>query len=251
MKTKLRVGFRTDIGKARVVNEDALLVLPADRLFAVADGVGGSNSGEIASRRAVNGIEDFLRENSMEQAAGMEGEQRQDWFRGYFVRCFQKINHDIRSAAEIELDHSGMATTAVAAYFDGSALYITNIGDSRAYLIRAGGMTQLTEDHSYVADLISAGTLTKSEAREHPRKNMITRALGAGVDAEPDFYRFDVKPGDRVLLCTDGLHGELTDDEICAEIDRDSDLNRICKSLVQAANEKGGHDNITVVCAAV
>ncbi|MDR3225809.1 MAG: Stp1/IreP family PP2C-type Ser/Thr phosphatase [Clostridiales Family XIII bacterium] len=246
----MKVGFRTDVGKTRAINEDALLVLPAKGLFAVADGVGGSNSGEIASRRAMNSIEDFLRDNPVSQAADMDGKYRRNWFKGYFLRCFRKINHDIRSAAASDAENAGMATTAVSAYFDGDAVYITNIGDSRAYMIRAGEIVQLTEDHSYVADLINAGTLTKSEAREHPRKNMITRALGAGPEADPDFYHYDLEPGDSVLLCTDGLHGELTDEEICEVFAKESDFNRVCKKLVQNANDKGGHDNITVVCAA-
>jgi protein phosphatase len=246
----MRVGFRTDIGKQRAINEDALLVLPSEGLFAVADGVGGSNSGEIASRRAMNGIEAFVRGNPVSQAGDMEGKYRHNWFKGYFLRCFRKVNLDILGAASSDPGNSGMATTAVAAYFDDGILYITNIGDSRAYMIRAGAIAQLTEDHSYVADLVSAGTLTKSEAREHPRKNMITRALGATAEADPDFYYFEVEEGDRVLLCTDGLHGELTDDEIAAVFAESEDLNTICKKLVRRANDKGGHDNITVVCVA-
>jgi protein phosphatase len=244
----MQVGFRTDTGKMRAINEDALLVLPGERLFAVADGVGGSNSGEVASRSAMNGIEEFLKNNPISHAADMEGKYRHNWFRGYFIRCFRKINHDIRNTAQARPEDLGMATTAVTAYYDDKTLYITNIGDSRAYMIRAGEITQLTEDHSYVADLVSTGTLTKSEAREHPRKNMITRALGAGPEADPDFYCFDTEPGDKLLLCTDGLHGELTDDEICEILKSDIHLNDACRKLVQAANEKGGRDNITVVC---
>jgi protein phosphatase len=244
----MQVGFRTDTGRKRAINEDALLVLPGERLFAVADGVGGSNSGEVASRNAMNGIEEFLKNNPISQAEDMEGKYRHNWFRGYFLRCFRKINSDIRNTAQARSENLGMATTAVTAYFDGSTLYITNIGDSRAYMIRAGEITQLTEDHSYVADLVSTGTLTKSEARQHPRKNMITRALGAGSEADPDFYCFDVEPGDRLLLCTDGLHGELTDEEICETVRNEKNLNNACKRLVQAANDKGGRDNITVVC---
>jgi protein phosphatase len=141
-----------------------------------------------------------------------------------------------------------MATTAVAAYFDDGMLYITNVGDSRAYMIRDGEIVQLTEDHTYVNNLINAGTLTKSEARDHPQKNMITRALGAGNETEPDFYYYGMQAGDRVLLCTDGLHGELTDENICAVVTSGDNLNAVCRELVRQANEKGGHDNITVVC---
>jgi protein phosphatase len=244
----MEVGFKTDIGKMRSANEDALLVLPRYGLFAVADGVGGRNFGEVASRRAVNSIEAFLKENPVSQAADLEGKYRYNWFKGYFLRCFRKINNDIRALAAKEPDRSGMATTAVTAYFDEGMLYITNIGDSRAYMIRDGEIAQLTEDHTYVNNLIHAGTLTKREARDHPQKNMITRALGAGSDAEPDFYYYDMQAGDRVLLCTDGLHGELTDEDICAVVVGGGNLNAVCKELVRQANEKGGRDNITVVC---
>ncbi|MDR1496181.1 MAG: Stp1/IreP family PP2C-type Ser/Thr phosphatase [Clostridiales Family XIII bacterium] len=244
----MQVGFRTDTGRKRAINEDALLVLPGEGLFVVADGVGGGNSGELASRSAVNGIEEFLKNNPIANAADMEGKYRYNWFKGYFFRCFRKINHDIRNLAQENPENEGMATTAVAAYFDGSELYITNIGDSRAYMIRAGEISQLTDDHSYVADLVSTGSLTKSEARDHPRRNMITRALGAGSEAEPDFYYFDLEPSDRLILCTDGLHGELTDEEISETVKGEKDLNRACKKLIRKANDKGGYDNITVVC---
>jgi protein phosphatase len=247
----MRVGFRTDTGKKRTINEDALLVLPGDSLFAVADGVGGGNSGEIASRSAVNGIEGFLKGNPIAHAEDMDGKYRDNWFKGYFFRCFRKINSDIRSTAQEKPENEGMATTAVAAYFDGGTLYLTNIGDSRAYIIRSGEITQLTEDHSYVAGLVSTGSLTKNEAREHPRKNMITRALGAWPDAEPDFYRFNTEQDDRLLLCTDGLHGELTDEEICEAVNSGADLNKVCKRLVDGANDRGGRDNITAVCVEV
>ncbi|MDR2163083.1 MAG: Stp1/IreP family PP2C-type Ser/Thr phosphatase [Clostridiales Family XIII bacterium] len=244
----MQVGFRTDTGRKRAINEDALLVLPGEGLFAVADGVGGSNSGEIASRSAMNGIEAFLKDNPISQGADMEGKYRGNWFKGYFFRCFRKLNYDIRRIAQSHPENSGMATTAVVAYLGSDNLYITNIGDSRAYIIRAGEITQLTEDHSYVADLVSTGSLTKIEAREHPRKNMITRALGAESEAEPDFYSFRVESGDRVLLCTDGLHGELTDEEIRDIVKGEKDLNKVCRKLVNTANERGGPDNITVVC---
>jgi protein phosphatase len=244
----MKVGFRTDTGRKRAINEDALLVLPGQGLFAVADGVGGGNSGELASRSAVNGIEEFFKRNPVSHAADMEGKYRSNWFKGYFFRCFRKINGDIRRVAQARPESAGMATTAVTAYFDGGSLYITNIGDSRAYIVRAGEITRLTEDHSYVADLISTGTLTESEARDHPRKHMITRALGAGPEAEPDFFCYGTEPGDRVLLCTDGLHGELTDEEICETVKRGRDLNEVCKRLVGRANDRGGFDNITVIC---
>jgi protein phosphatase len=244
----MQVGFRTDTGRKRAINEDALLVLPGEGVFAVADGVGGSNSGEIASRSAVNGIEEFLKNNPISPGPDTEDRYRSNWFKGYFFRCFRKLNHDIRSIARSCPENTGMATTAVVAYFDADSLYVTNIGDSRAYMVRSGEITQLTEDHSYVANLVSTGSLTKSEARAHPDKNMITRALGAESEAEPDFYSFGVEAGDRILLCTDGLHGEVTDEEIREAVKDGKDMNKICRTLVRMANDKGGLDNITVVC---
>jgi protein phosphatase len=231
----------------RSKNEDALLVLPKYDIFAVADGVGGLHSGEIASRKAVVGIEDFLRRNPIGGADELEGKYRINWLKSYFLRCFQKINNDILGMTKRDPEKSGMATTAVVTYLDAQLLYVINIGDSRAYIVRDGEISQLTEDHTYVNNLISAGTLTKSEARMHPKKNMITKALGVDSVVEPDFFYFDIQKGDRVLLCSDGLHGELTDDEICVVMNSETDPGKVCKTLVKLANDKGGNDNVTVV----
>ncbi|MDR1953059.1 MAG: Stp1/IreP family PP2C-type Ser/Thr phosphatase [Clostridiales Family XIII bacterium] len=242
------VGFKTDVGLRRDGNEDALLVLPKYNLFAVADGVGGRNSGEIASRKAIVGIENFFKTNPIERSDEMEGDDRYNRLESYFLRCFRKINNDILGIATREPLNEGMATTAVVAYLDGDILYVVNIGDSRAYIVRDGEISQLTEDHTYVNKLISVGALTSNEARQHPQKNMITRALGVSGGGEPDFYHYDIREKDRILLCTDGLHGELTDVEIRDVMFAEQDLNQVCRNLVKAANEKGGNDNITVVC---
>jgi protein phosphatase len=247
----LEIGFKTDVGRSRTTNEDALLVLPKYGLFAVADGVGGRSSGEIASRKAVVNIEAFIQRNPTSESDELEPDQKHSWFKAYFQRCLQTINNDIRSAAAHDSALEGMATTAVLAYFSGHTLYITNIGDSRAYLIRDGGIMQLTEDHTYVNNLVSAGTISQEEAREHPQKSVITRALGASVGADPDFFHYELAKNDRILLSTDGLHGELTDNEILSAADKSGDLNRICKQLTKMANDRGGRDNITVVLIAV
>ncbi|MDR3364787.1 MAG: Stp1/IreP family PP2C-type Ser/Thr phosphatase [Clostridiales Family XIII bacterium] len=241
-------GFRTDTGRQREGNEDALLLLPSRGIYAVADGVGGHNSGEVASRKAMAGIENFLAANPMSGADDLQGKYRENWLKGYFLRCLQKVNAEILREAASDPVMDRMATTVVLGFLDMESLYVVNVGDSRAYILRDGELTQLTEDHSYVNKLINAGTLTKSEARMHPQKNIITKALGSAKHTEPDFYRFDLHQGDRVMLCTDGLHGELTDDEIAETLRHKEDLNGICRLLVDAANEKGGHDNITVVC---
>ena len=241
-------GFRTDTGKQRDGNEDALVLLPKLGIYAVADGVGGQNSGEVASRKAVAGIEKFIDANPLTGADNLEGKYRVNWIKSYFQRCLQRINTEIRKEALSDPVKEQMATTMVLCFLDMDSIYVVNIGDSRAYILRDGEITQLTVDHTYVNKLIKAGTLSRSEARLHPQKNIITKALGSSKNTDPDFYRFDLHEGDRVLLCTDGLHGELTDDEIAVILRKKKDLNSICGLLVDAANKKGGHDNITVIC---
>jgi protein phosphatase len=243
-----KFGFRTDKGNQRNINEDALLLLPRYGIFAVADGVGGQNSGEVASRKAMGGIESFISKNPLSGADELEGKYRENWLKGYFHRCLQKVNSEIMKEAQTDPGMDRMATTLVLCYLDIESVYVVNMGDSRAYILRDDVLTQLTEDHTYVNKLINAGTLTKSEARLHPQKNIITKALGSTKNTEPDFYRFDLHKGDRLMLCTDGLHGELTDEEIVNYMRKKEDLNTICRELVDAANRNGGHDNITVIC---
>jgi len=247
MKNKL-FGFRSDKGATRDINEDALLLLPKYGIFAVADGVGGHSSGDVASRKAMTGIEDFITSNPMNGADSLERKYRENWLKSYFQRCLQRVNSEIMKEGSSYPGANRMATTLVLCFLDMDSIYVINLGDSRAYILRDNVMTQLTEDHTYVNKLISAGTLTKSEARLHPQKNIITKALGSVRHMEPDFYRFDLHEGDRILLCTDGLHGELTDDEIAEILRKKEDLDTICRLLVDAANESGGHDNITVIC---
>ena len=241
-------GFRTDKGNQRIGNEDALLLLPKYGIFAVADGVGGQNSGEVASRKAMAVIESFLASNPLNGADNLDGKYRLNWLKSYFQRCLQRVNSEIMKEASSDPVMNRMATTLVLCYLDMESIYVVNVGDSRAYILRDGLMTQLTEDHTYVNKLINQGTLTKSEARLHPQKNIITKALGSTKNTDPDFYRFDLHEGDRVLICTDGLHGELTDDEIAEILRKKDDLDTICRLLVSAANKSGGHDNITVIC---
>jgi protein phosphatase len=255
-------GFMTDSGKRRDRNEDALLMMPERNIFAVADGVGGHNRGDVASKKAVSGIREFLNENPLPlrpaggtrpeaMPPGIADESGQCPLKAYFMRCFRSINENIIAMARSDPALAGMATTAVAAYLDDGVLYLTNIGDSRAYVMRGEEIRQLTEDHSFVNTLVRSGALTKSEARLHPRKNMITQALGIEINIEPDFYRFELQSGDLILLCTDGLSGELTDEEIRVTASSAREPAEKCERLVAAANDRGGNDNITVVCIAV
>ncbi|MDR1136108.1 MAG: Stp1/IreP family PP2C-type Ser/Thr phosphatase [Clostridiales Family XIII bacterium] len=249
MAFSVKAGFRTDRGKMRGNNEDALLVLPRFSIYAVADGVGGHNSGELASRKAVTGIERFIEAHPID--AVYEGDDSNAALMDYFLTCFRDINAEILSLSRSAVYNSGMATTTVVAHICEDRLYIINIGDSRAYMIRDGGISQITVDHTVVNKLISSGKLTREEARVHPRKNEITRALGAEDEVLPDFFVTKLVRGDRLILCTDGLYGEVTDEEICRIAAVPGELNEICKSLVERANKNGGRDNITVICVEI
>ena len=244
---KQRFGYRTDTGKKRAHNEDALLLLPEHGLFAVADGVGGQKSGEIASRKAMIGIETWFKNHLPAEGENLSGKDRIQQVRSYFTDCLRLVNNDILLLASTDPACANMATTAVIAYFDKDVLFLVNIGDSRAYLLRGGSIKQLTEDHTYVNEMVRAGTLTQDEARTHPKKNIITKALGTIAETEPDFFPVPVMKSDRVLLCTDGLHGELPDTEIVRILMTESDPGACAETLVAAANEKGGRDNITVI----
>jgi protein phosphatase len=244
-----KVGFRTDAGRRRAGNEDALLVLPKYSIYLVADGLGGHNSGEVASRRAVSGVERFLAQNPVAEAH--RAARADAALMEYFLRCFRGINADICALSAAEPANRGMATTAVLAHILRNRLFIVNVSDSRAYMVRAGSISRITADHSVVGEMLAEGRLTEEEARVHPRKNEITRALGAEDDILPDFFVTELLRGDRIVLCTDGLHGELSDGDICRIVSQGAGLNETCRMLVADANANGGGDNITVVCVEV
>ncbi len=247
----MKVGFKTDTGKGRTNNEDALLILPRYGVFMVADGVGGQNYGEMASRSAVIGAQKYIESTPIGGYTGTDAKEKSKWLMNYFLDCYNNLNKEIVLLSQEEAGREGMATTAVTAHIDGMELYVVNIGDSRAYVKREGILNQISEDHTYVNNLINAGTLTESEARKHPQKHVITKALGAEMGVAPDFYRTELIPGDIVILCSDGLYGEVSDEQMAGIIDASDDMNETCRKLVNAANDQGGRDNITVVCIEV
>ncbi len=238
----ISVGFKTDKGNLRSGNEDSLFVMPEQQLYIVADGVGGHNSGELASRMCVGYIAQYV---ALHPVAEVESKRE---LKDYFLRCFSGANELIHSKSLDEESNNGMATTTVLCYLDEKDCYVVNVGDSRAYLVRDGVMRQLTEDHTLVQDMLRSGLLTKEEALTHPDRNMITRAIGGEETIEPDFYRFEVCPGDVILLCTDGLYGEVKADRILELASGIHSMHQLAKTLVDEANEAGGKDNISVVC---
>lgn len=230
---QLRAGSATDVGQVRPINEDRLLV--ASPLFAVADGMGGAAAGEVASSTAVQGLLDAF------QAAGEPTPQT-------LTAAARSANRAVWEQAEANPEMRGMGTTLVAlALVDGGRLAAVNIGDSRLYLLRADDFRQVTSDHNLVAELVAEGRISKEEAEVHPRRNIMTRALGVDPDVDVDLFVEDPRPGDRYLLCSDGLPRELRDEHIASLLRRFADPQEAAKELVDEAKRRGGNDNITAV----
>ena len=227
-------GSRTDIGCLRDHNEDSLVVTPP--LFAVADGMGGHAAGEVASEIAVRVLSELAPEHPDGEALG---------------RAIEEANRAVIQAAREGRGRQGMGTTMTAAMLEGERLVIAQVGDSRAYLLHQGKLQQLTRDHSLMADMIEAGQLTPEEARTHPQRSVITRALGSDAHLHPDIYEINVETGDRLLICSDGLSGMIFDDQIENTLRRVQDPQRCASQLVNEAIAAGGHDNVTVIVADV
>lgn len=240
----LEFGFKSDKGKIREINEDAFFVIPEDHLFLVADGVGGHVDGELASRMAMTEIAAKVREKPLSENA--EDEEIRD----YFMDLVSMANEHIYESAK-EPSRKSMATTIILLYLCRGNAYVVNVGDSRAYLVRNGEMMQISEDHTFVNDLVRQGVITEAEALTHPDRNMITRALGAEHTVKPDFFRFHVEKEDVILLCTDGLYNEVDEYRICEMVCEEKNMRKLCSDLVQEAYDNGGHDNITVVTVSV
>ena len=231
--TGLRYSGLTDTGRRRRRNEDAFVLRPP--LFAVADGMGGAQAGELASRLAAA----VLRESS----GSGTGEER-------VTELVQEANRRVYERSNEDAEVQGMGTTMTVALVDGErgTVSIGHVGDSRAYRIRDGRLEQLTEDHSLVQELVRGGRISPEEAGSHPQRSVITRALGTDADVDVDTVTLDARPGDLYLLCSDGLPIMVADSEILriAESGR-GDLDAIAHELVAAANRGGGEDNVTVV----
>lgn len=241
----VHVGFKSDRGLKRKNNEDACFVIPEDKIYIVADGVGGGNSGEVASRLVVSHIAERVKKIPIKMAKGSED------IRKYLAESIQEANSFICKMAAEDEANNGMATTLVLAYINRRKLYVLNVGDSRAYLFRDGELSQITEDHTYVNTLMKSGAISEEDARIHPQKNIITRALGGDLLVEPDTFEVKVMKDDILLLCTDGLHGEVEDSKIAEILNTGLPMSDLCNQLITKANRCGGNDNITVVCVKI
>ena len=241
----------SDPGLRRTSNEDSYCTRPDIGLFVVADGMGGHVAGEVASRVAVEAIEGFIQETSgadknrtwpfpFDPTISLEANR--------LKAAFRLANRHIASAIANSQDLRGMATTASAILLGERQTSVAHVGDSRVYVLRGDELHQITHDHSWVEEQVRAGTLSPTAARQHPWRNVVTRALSGGEDPEVDVTEVRPEPGDRHLLCSDGLFSVVPDDRIAEILGRRHDtLEAVCQQLVQAANEAGGPDNITTL----
>lgn len=237
-----QIGFKCDRGVVRENNEDACFVIPSDDVYIVADGVGGNSSGEVASRTAVSEIALTVNE------ADMKNLKTPDEIFEFFAGAIDSANTRIFQMGRENRAYRGMATTVVAAYIRKGDAYVANVGDSRAYLLRNNTLKRITRDHTYVNELVDKGIITEEEAETHSKKNVITKALGAEPKVEPDYYKFRVFKGDVLMLCSDGLYGEVPENDIKQIIAASATMNDACQNLVAKALEMGGRDNVTVIC---
>ena len=231
--TELRAGGATDVGLVRAHNEDRFLA--DEGLFAVADGVGGHKAGEVASQTAVETLQREFTEPTTDA----------------LIDAVKTANRTVWNLAEVNTEQRGMGTTltALALVDEGGEerLAVVNVGDSRAYLLQQGELEQLTEDHSLVEQLVREGQLTPEEAQVHPQRSIITRALGLDPEVEVDSWELTPYKGDRLLLCSDGLTNEVSDEQIASTLRTVSDPEEAAHQLVQEARDHGGSDNITCV----
>ena len=236
-------------GLRREENEDSYSNRGDISLFMVADGMGGHAAGEIASKIAVEAIESFISDTK-------DADVNRTWPFPYdpelsldgnrIKAAFRLANRKLGAAVDANDSLRGMATTAAAVLFGRATPVVAHVGDSRIYLYRNGTLKQVTQDHSWVSEQVRAGVMSEADARRHPWRNVVTRALAGGDDPDVDVADLEVQSNDRLLLCSDGLHGVVPPDKLAAILGQNASLEDTCRTLIDVANQAGGPDNITV-----
>ena len=237
----MKVAYQTDIGHQRKENQDRVAKFTAPDgtiLVVVADGIGGSRSGDVAAQITVDHLG-----RQFQAASPNSSLEAIRWF----AREVQLINDEILQKSTENPKYQGMGTTLVAAIIFDQAMVVANIGDSRGYVLHDNLLTQVTIDHSLVNELVKHGDITEEEARNYPQNNIITRAIGVSADARIEVNCFDLGAGDQILLCSDGLSKMITREQMMGVLESDLSLTEKCSQLIKMANEAGGPDNITVL----
>ena len=260
---RIAVFGKTDVGRNRDHNEDSFIVAdltsgnaslqpevrehdlgPKGTLLMVADGMGGAAAGEVASEMATKTVFDH-----MMSSWGSDSENTPQKFAYRLKEAVEKTNQAINQYAREHPEHRGMGTTTTAVGILWDNIYLTQVGDSRAYLVRKGAAIQLTKDQSLMQRLIDAGELTEEEAEKSERRNIILQALGPDPKVRVDLTHQEVRRGDHIVICSDGLSGQVKKSEIAAAVAANGDLRQVCAQLIELANSRGGPDNITVIVA--
>lgn len=246
----MEFALKSDIGQMRQLNEDYCGYFCDDdmdlALFVLADGMGGHNAGEVASKMTVDNIIKKL-SSDFDSGKMKESEDTQAYMINLINLSIRYANNLVCDMAGMNRGLEGMGTTMVLLAICGRKAYIAHIGDSRAYIIDGLHITQLTTDHSYIEELIREGSISREEARLHPKRNQITRAIGVNDTVRPDFITIDIKEGNTFLLCSDGLSGILEDEEIRVIVSDAETAEEASKKLLNEANSRGGYDNVSVV----
>lgn len=233
----------TDVGRVRSINQDSFHLIKEKNISIVADGMGGHAAGDQASKIAVKTITEILEGYDFQQEDGESGMSVEELVR----YALQEANEQILLASLSNQHLQGMGTTAIVAVEKNGTLYLGHVGDSRTYLIRNQKISQITEDHSVVQQLVKAGAISEEEAEVHPYKNVITRCLGMQANVEPDTLEMVLEPGDRILMCSDGLSNMVSDAKMEELVNDTESPEETCQKLIDLANENGGTDNITAV----
>lgn len=245
---KIYASALSDKGPFREKNEDSFCLEKDSGLFIVADGIGGSLAGEVASMMAVETIRDYILENPS-PAEMTSPDQEYSEKALMLAEAVKLANRVIYETSEKNASYRGMGTTLTAALISNDRLSVVHAGDSRAYLVRASCIQQLTDDHSLVADQVRLGLITEEEAEHSAIKNVITRSLGAGPELETDISEINLADRDILILCSDGISSVLTNDEIAAHAIQSRNAEHLCKNLINSATAAGSRDNMTVVAA--
>ena len=249
---ELRVSGLTDVGRARKHNEDCYEIDRDRLLFVVADGMGGHSHGEVASRIAVDTIRDFIqRDNQGDTQPGVGTEDTLREHSRQLRRAVRQAHDQVLEAIHQDGALQGMGTTVVGLLVRDRTAALAHVGDSRAYRVREGQLRQLTQDHTWVHEQVKAGYLSEEQARHHPLKNVVTRALGSDKEVLVDLQELEVAPGDLYLICSDGLTTMLDDTEILRLVLGGGSLDETCRRLIGEANARGGLDNVTVILIAI
>ncbi len=249
---RLRVGVGTDTGRVREINEDAYVARAAQGLFVVCDGMGGCAAGEVASQMAVDTILEHLNRTA-QAASSLSTADEQDYLlqTRRLADAVRRSNQFIYDHARTDARHAGMGTTVVGAWIADRIASVAHVGDSRAYLWHTGRLEGITSDHSLVEAQVRAGVLDREKSLQSGQQNVLLRVLGREPDVEVELSEVPVQPGDYLLLCSDGLTRMVPEQMLAGAIGRLRHPQRICDYLIDAANRKGGVDNITVVVVEV